>query len=519
VWTIIVIDRFIEVFLCCRRFVGAIRPTIDNLTEAALSTMGIDKQSMITTHITPPASSTPQDAFLPPDEPSSINAHYVEGAGTDSAASASNGTAVDIEDGLGTTYCTDAKSDKAPLMNGSVSSREQVHSDSGASGTSQLTLPLDSPAVADQSFGSIKKRLVRLFARSMSIANAATNSRSSSASIGSSSPGWFRMLIIIGAWYLVSVVAIVTTKLLITEWWQVPPIALTFQQFLLSSTLLRLKLALSGNAQPIVLPGSCSRLLPWTIAASKDDELKDDRAATPALEYVALAGVFNTLDFLFSNFAFGASAASFVETVKSSDPISTTAVSLGFRVDRINSRGEMISLTLLVVGLFVSTWGNSQTEEANNNVDGTSEGMEDGGTEVVPDQWTASARAAAMVVSANFCFAFRAMFQKRYRNRCEDRQARVSSPKAGLLLDGSSSIGSPCVSLESSGELDNENLLCRMQQVGWMCLLFPALFSCRGVVWDTIWNYQSPSSLLQGETLWLYIQVSLLNGITYAVYK
>jgi hypothetical protein len=38
-----------------------------------------------------------------------------------------------------------------------------------------------------------------------------------------------------------------------------------------------------------------------------------------------LAGLFNALDFLASNTAFSQSAASFVETVKASEPITTTA--------------------------------------------------------------------------------------------------------------------------------------------------------------------------------------------------
>lgn len=126
------------------------------------------------------------------------------------------------------------------------------------------------------------------------------------------------------AWYLVGVVSIVTTKVLLTDW-QVPPLVVTFQQLSTGSCVLWVYLLVfQGGAQP----------WPWdNIKGTTSSSLCIDAAPvdittskTPMRHYdFVLAGLFNALDFLASNTAFSQSAASFVETVKASEPITTTA--------------------------------------------------------------------------------------------------------------------------------------------------------------------------------------------------
>jgi hypothetical protein len=127
------------------------------------------------------------------------------------------------------------------------------------------------------------------------------------------------------AWYIVGVVSIVTTKVLLTDW-QVPPLVVTFQQLSSGSCVLWLYLLIfQGGAQP----------WPWDNLKGKmsSSSLCIDVATvestvgkTPMRHYdFILAGLFNALDFLASNTAFSQSAASFVETVKASEPITTTA--------------------------------------------------------------------------------------------------------------------------------------------------------------------------------------------------
>jgi hypothetical protein len=133
--------------------------------------------------------------------------------------------------------------------------------------------------------------------------------------------------IAITAWYLVGVVSIVTTKVLLSDW-QVPPLVVTFQQLLTGSCVLWVYLLFfQGGAQPWPwdttsnIKGKNSSPLSIEVAP-----VDNSLSKTPIRHYdFILAGLFNALDFLASNTAFSQSAASFVETVKASEPITTTA--------------------------------------------------------------------------------------------------------------------------------------------------------------------------------------------------
>jgi hypothetical protein len=314
----------------------------------------------------------------------------------------------------------------------------------------------------------------------------------------------FRNRLIIGviaSWYLLGVVAIVTTKLLLMEW-HVPPLLLTFQQLLLASTLLRLRLATctTNGAQPMpafrlkgagralevddapdgdVEQASLVGVIDRTPSASTEQmtstaEDTDDDNASPLDFY--LAGLFNCMDFLASNTAFSASAASFVETVKASDPLTTTAVALAYRVDRLGA-SEAFGLGILVSGILLSTWG-SGGSGVNHPYH---RALHDASHSHSQDNLTldSSLHSAMLVVVANFSFAFRAMTQKLYQ-----RHAKVS--------------------------LDDENLLCRLQQLGWMTLLLPVLVLYSGTLKQSMFVEQNKTE---------YFKLSLLNASAYATYK
>ena len=243
------------------------------------------------------------------------------------------------------------------------------------------------------------------------------------------------------AWYLFGVLSIVTTKVLLQEW-GIPPLLLTFQQLLLGSTMLRMYLAITPHG---IEPW------PWNVK---------NESATTAKDF-ALVGLFNALDFLASNTAFSRSDASFVETIKASDPITTSMVALFWGVDRVG-QGEAMMLFLLIAGMLLSTVGNAQTSQ--------------------DISFQESASTAATVVTANVCFAFRAMSQKLYR-----RQATCPT-------------------------MDDASLLCRMQQIGWCMLLLPAFFCYTTEVVDAI---VEPSL----ETQFSYMQFALLNAFGFVTYK
>jgi hypothetical protein len=253
------------------------------------------------------------------------------------------------------------------------------------------------------------------------------------------------LVVIIVAWYVVGALAIVTTKLLVTAW-RVPPLLLTVQQLFLASSILRTVLAFGKGPQP------------WPM---------DNRRLNRDF---LLVGLFNAFDFLLSNSAFHASAASFVETIKASEPITTTVVALAWQVDRLEL-AESACLVLLITGVLLSTVGNAGAAMTTTTTDG----------EAVMALGH-SARTAATVMTANLCFAFRALSQKRYRS---------SRPAAE--------------------QLDDINLLCRMLQVGALSLLPAALWIHGGSL--------SSAMKASTENQMHYTGLSLLNAVSFATYN
>lgn len=211
---------------------------------------------------------------------------------------------------------------------------------------------------------------------------------------------------------------------------------------------------------------------PWEqhrhIPATEQTEIMTDKLKRllPWLSHpnFILVGIFFSLDFLCSNTAFSQSAAHFVETIKASDPITTTAVALMFRVDTLGSM-EGASLFLLVTGVLLSTWGNSSEDENDSG-----------------DSMADSFKTAATVTTANICFAFRAMNQKRYRTITNEAQ-----------------------------QLDDINLFGRMCQVGATFLLVPLCV----IHWDDFTEaWHQPS-----EYQWTYTGLALVNAFSYVTYK
>lgn len=254
-----------------------------------------------------------------------------------------------------------------------------------------------------------------------------------------------RLFVGIAGWYAFGFVAVITTKLLLTTW-HVPPLLLTVQQLMISSTVLNLLLQTTRGEQG---------LQPWPV----DKHIQ--------LDFI-LIGLFNALDFLASNCGFEGADASFVETIKQSEPITTTIVALSWKIDTLGN-AEAASLGLLFTGVLLSTLGNTQAES--------------GDGEIEPAALEASVRSTLTVMSANLCFAFRVLCQKRYREA-------VTS---------------------ATDQLDNTNLLYRMQTTGWMILLLPA-------IWNH-YNFVSGGLSAPMDHQTGYLGLSLLNSTAYVIYN
>lgn len=217
-------------------------------------------------------------------------------------------------------------------------------------------------------------------------------------------------------WYLLGVGSICTTKMLLMNKYAVPPLVLTFQQLLIGSTLLRIRLFITGGIQPIP---------------------ENNPKNTQSIYYdFVLAGLFNALDFLASNTSFSQSSASFVETIKAAEPLTTTAIALFFGIDTL-SFNEGISMCVLIVGVFLSTMANATGDSVSYNT----------------QNFHQSIKTCIVVMTANLCFALRAKSQKLFR----------AYPEGKFIDDG--------------------NLLMRMQQIGAVSMLIPLImFEIPGIL-------------------------------------
>ena len=140
-------------------------------------------------------------------------------------------------------------------------------------------------------------------------------------------------------------------------------------------------------------------------------------------------------------------------------------MALAWKVDRLD-RFEAMALSLLIVGVLLSTWGNAQAQ---------------GGSETSSASLAESIRGSTVVMTANLCFAFRCMFQKRYRNG-------------------------------STSQLNDINLLCRMQQTGALALLLPALLMGGPFMVEKYFEAEHDAKVE-------YMGLSCLNAFCYAAYK
>ncbi|EEC43064.1 predicted protein [Phaeodactylum tricornutum CCAP 1055/1] len=333
--------------------------------------------------------------------------------------------------------------------------------------------------------------------------------------------GWF-LLLTISAWFGLGVVAIVTTKLLLTSW-KVPPLLLTFQQLTAASTLLRVVLGLQQNLQPLPWENYCRATIApdapsgtgastldatgteehsiVELGADQNHSAVEDRIQTHISKFHSpnnspwnventeffLIGLFNALDFLASNTAFSSSAASFVETIKASDPITTTAVALIWKIDQVK-RPEAISLMVLIIGVLLSTIGNATSsnttgEDPLSSSELSVDETDDDSAAEAQEALYLSIRTAITVVTANLCFAFRAMNQKLYRRHTS-----------------------------TGDQLDDANLLCRLQQTGALSLLFPTMLLYAGFVFDALW--QTPR-----EIVLQYVGLAAVNAGAFVAYN
>uniref|UniRef100_A0A7S3PYE9 Sugar phosphate transporter domain-containing protein n=1 Tax=Chaetoceros debilis TaxID=122233 RepID=A0A7S3PYE9_9STRA len=267
--------------------------------------------------------------------------------------------------------------------------------------------------------------------------------------------------IAIALWYLLGVVSISTTKILLRDYeaFGVTSFALTFQQIFIGFGFLRIWIYIK-NDHP--------HPFPYRNILSSTDVLQQNYDDF-GYGYLVLSAAFFTLGFFLTNLSFSSADASFVETIKASEPITSAILALLWGLEFL-TKEEVWSLVGICVGVVISTFGHSQTSENAATL-------------------TQSFLSSGVVMGSNLSFSFRGLYQKLFR----------SSPN-----------GNPKI-------IDDLNLQYRIHQVGISILLLPLL------AWEakslfSRWFTTSHSAAFGGH-LWNYIALSILNGFSFTHYN
>mmetsp|Transcript_3560 Transcript_3560/g.7903 ORF Transcript_3560/g.7903 Transcript_3560/m.7903 type:complete len:603 (-) Transcript_3560:2129-3937(-) len=193
-----------------------------------------------------------------------------------------------------------------------------------------------------------------------------------------------------------------------------------------------------------------------------------------------LAALYFALGFLLTNYGFQSGSAAFVETIKAAEPITSATTAVMWGIERLE-REEIMSLGGIVVGVVLSTLshrGDGKVE--------LQKPVNDGSNDVHADATSLIAK-CFIVMLANLCFSFRGLHQKLFR----------ATPQ------GKASV------------MDDLNLQYRMQQIGVMILIVPAVLGNASLI-----THQLKIVLSGGVGNGLhYLLLSTVNGFAFTSYN
>ena len=314
---------------------------------------------------------------------------------------------------------------------------------------------------------------------------------------GRAAPGTHQQLvdpsniIAIVLWYTLGIVSISTTKILLVR--GTPPLVLTVQQLFIGSTVL--KGYISWNTQDDYAKRDIDEPPVEDVEYGASHRLTDDTPSTPIINttstagamispttsffqlwhdapYLVAAGVCFTLGFLATNLGFQTSSASFVETIKAAEPLTSAGLAVGFGLESLTTM-EWSSLATLILGVLASTLGNSQSSSSSATA-ATTTSLRD------------SLLSCGIVMASNLCFSLRGLYQKWYSSQEQQKhRSAASQPKA-------------------------EELQVQMQQVGVWVLIGPAVVGYGR--WAIVHLIQEGVSIQ-------YLGLALINGLAFTSYK
>lgn len=187
-----------------------------------------------------------------------------------------------------------------------------------------------------------------------------------------------------------------------------------------------------------------------------------------------MCGLFFSLGFVATNYSFYGSPASYVETVKAAEPLTSAAVAVMWGLETLGF-DEVVSLIAIVAGVLLSTVSNSSTYSHHSGRHAMIE----------------SFKSCLVVMASNLCFSFRGLRQKILRNLPTGKRDKM----------------------------DDINLQYRMQQTGVFVFLIPALIFEVPDAISNIWNTSREYGLIGSGILFRYVILSVVNGLAFTSYN
>ena len=311
--------------------------------------------------------------------------------------------------------------------------------------------------------------------------------------------------ILVIVWFSLGIISIATSKILLSTY-NLPPLLLTIQQLMIGMLLLRTLMYMQkgGGLQSVPVQVSyryqdgpnnanhCENGI-YKRKSSNEHDLAKLRSTTEKQGVVAAlisfaspftisyshihnqllrSAIYFSLGFLLTNYGFSAGSAAFVETIKAAEPITSAATAVLWGIEQLVPQ-EVASLGGIVFGVTISTMGHRTTSSSD----------ELGSTSTSQSLLISS----FIVLMANLCFSFRGVHQKLFR----------STPQGAVV--------------------DDINLQYRMQQIGCLLLIIPAI----------LWNPSLPSKMFHFMSLerisirnfLRYISICIANGVAFASYN
>jgi len=271
-------------------------------------------------------------------------------------------------------------------------------------------------------------------------------------------------------WYLLGVISISTTKVLLTDYSEVgmTPLLLTMQQFVIGIIFLRAWIYIRNGKPPYPIP------MRKVISPPQ-------RNNTEIVGYdkLVFSAIFFTLGFLLTNLSFSGSDASFVETVKASEPISSAGLAVLWGIETMGFK-EVYSLIGICIGVVISTLGNAHGAPVDNAL------VAEGAATLAQSIYS-----SGIVMGSNLSFSFRGLYQKLFR----------ASPNGGSYL------------------IDDLNLQFRIHQVGIIVMVIPLCVFELPSLFRIVSGHIPIGTLMDGKQLRSFLILSIVNGFAFTHYK